>query len=163
MIRLLHSLDEVMASAEKMFLTLVAGIMTLVLMVQVVLRYVFAHPLFWAEEVSVQLLVFMTLIGISLLLRSRGHIAIDIVTTMLPERLRSALTVILDILALALIVFFAVVSTQWILRPEVRMELSPTTHLPVWYNYTMLPICLYAMAFHQLIALIHWFEPSSAE
>jgi TRAP-type C4-dicarboxylate transport system permease small subunit len=163
MINLLNRLDGFLAAAEKYLLTVVAGIMTLILMAQVVLRYVFSHPLFWAEEVSVQLLVFMTLIGFSLLLRSRQHITIDIITVVLPEKFRSVLAIILDILGLALIVFFALVSTQWILRPEVRLELSPTTHLPVWYNYTMLPIALYAMAFHQLIGLIHLIKTSSAE
>lgn len=60
MIHALNTLDDYLARLERLLLTVVSGAMTLILMAQVILRYAFSHPLFWAEEVSVQLLVFMT-------------------------------------------------------------------------------------------------------
>lgn len=162
MIHALTILDDYLARLENLLLTLVSGVMILILMSQVILRYLFSHPLFWAEEVSVQLLVFMTLIGLSLLLKDQRMITIDLVTSFFPKRIQSVLSTVLGVTSLAILIFFAFIATQWICRPEVRLEFSPTTDLPVWYNYTALPLALYAMVFHQLIRLIIHFR-SSAE
>ena len=148
MVGLIRRADDLLASVEKGFLTLFSGALVLILMCQVILRYGFSRPLFWAEEISVQLLVFITLFGLSLLLRSRQMIAIDMVIGALPDRLKIAVQYFLQVLGLVVVVFFAYEGTLWILRPEVRMELSPTTGLPIWINYAMFPISFYCMVFH---------------
>ena len=153
MIRFLKKLDGYLEAIEKLFLTIFSGALVMILLSQVVLRYGFSRPLFWAEEVSVQLLVFITLIGLSILLKSQQMIAIDMIINALPLVLKRGLTIILQALGLAVILFFAYEATLWILRPEVRMELSPTTGLPIWINYAMFPITFYCMAVHMAVAL----------
>jgi TRAP-type C4-dicarboxylate transport system permease small subunit len=148
MIGLIKKADEFLASVEKVLITVLSGALVLILMSQVILRYVFSRPLFWAEEISVQLMVFITLIGLSLLLKARQMIAIDMIINALPRNVKVGLIIVLQLVSLAVIVFFAYQGTLWILRPEVRMELSPTTGLPIWVNYAMMPITFYCMAFH---------------
>jgi len=148
MIQFIKKADEFLATVEKLFLNLFTGALVLILTVQVILRYVFSRPLFWAEEISLQLLVFSTLTGLSLLLKTRQMIVIDMVIAALPTHLKKKLTILLQILALGVILFFAYQGTLWILRPDVRMESAPTTGLPIWINYAMFPITFYAMAFH---------------
>ena len=158
MIVYIRKADEFLAAIERLFLTIFCGALIIILMTQVILRYGFSRPLFWAEEISVQLLVFITLIGMSLLLKARGMISIDIIVGALPTKLKKGLFIVLQFLGLAVLIFFAYQSTLWILRPEVRMELSPTTGLPIWVNYSMLPITLYGMVFHMaagLTTMIH--------
>ena len=154
MIALIRKADEFLASLEKWIITLLTGALVLILMSQVILRYVFSRPLFWAEEISVQLLVFITLFGLSLLLKSQQMIAIDMIIGALPARLKSKVQMALQVVSLAVIVFFAYQGTLWILRPEVHLEMSPTTGLPIWINYAVFPLTFYGMTFHLAAGLI---------
>lgn len=164
MIGFLKKADDYLAAAEKVLLSFFTGVLVLILMTQVILRYGFSRPLFWAEEISVQLLVFITLIGLSLLLKTRQMIAIDMIIGALPHIVKKGLSILLQILGLLVILFFAYEGTLWILRPEVRMELSPTTRLPIWINYAMFPITFYGMTFHMVAGLVSMvFEPSEME
>ena len=164
MIQFIQKTDNFLASVEKFFLTLFTGALVLILTTQVILRYGFSRPLFWAEEISLQFLVFSTLIGLSLLLKSRRMIAIDIVTSYLPASLLAKLNIVLQFLALAVILFFAYEGTLWLLRPEVWMELSPTLGIPIWINYAMFPITFYGMAYHLAAGLIIMIShPSQSE
>ena len=154
MLQLLIKADNFLAALEKLLLSLFTGALAIILMVQVVLRYGFSRPLFWAEEVSVQFLVFMTLFGLSLLIKQQRMIAIDLIINALARKHRKALALLLQFIGLAVGGFFAYEATLWLLRPEVRLELSPTTQLPVWYNYAMLPLAFYGMTYHLAVGFL---------
>ena len=148
MIVFIRKVDDFLALVEKGVISLLSGALILILMSQVVLRYIFSRPLFWAEEISVQLLVFITLIGLSLLLKTHRMIAIDMIIGALPRKMKGGLSFALQLLSLAVIVFFAYHGTLWILRPEAHLEMSPTTGFPIWINYAMFPLTFYGMAIH---------------
>ncbi|NIS67659.1 MAG: TRAP transporter small permease subunit [Proteobacteria bacterium] len=75
--------------------TVLAGLAVL----QVVLRYVFASPLMWVEEVSVMIMLWMTWLGISLLWLTKSHIVVDLLTNQLSQHVQKALASLIDILA----------------------------------------------------------------
>ena len=52
---------------------------------QVFLRYVANSPLFWSEELTRYLIVWLTFLGASLGIRHRGHIAIELIYRYLPD------------------------------------------------------------------------------
>ena len=147
-------LDGGIARIERLIAIALTAAITLIMMAQVVLRYLFSAPLFWAEEISVQLLVFVTLAGVSLLIREGGLVSVDILPAALSERRRHALFVLLGLVMLPLLVFVAYWGWDWISRSEVRIELGATTQLPRWYNYAALPIAFTAMVVHQFVAVL---------
>lgn len=89
--RLLHTLDERLALLERGLVAALTTALAVTMMAQVVLRYFFGAPLFWAEEISVQLLVFLTLLGLSLLVQSGQLVSIDFLPQALPPRGRHLL------------------------------------------------------------------------
>jgi TRAP-type C4-dicarboxylate transport system permease small subunit len=147
-------LDALIAQIERILVQVICLALTLILMTQVILRYGFSRPLFWAEEISVQLLVFMTLFGVGLLIHKQQLIAIDIVSSRIRGRAKTYLDLLLCTVATVVVGAVAMEATQWVLRPEVQVELSPTTQLPIWYSYAMLPTAFYFMLVHQLTALV---------
>lgn len=155
MVGTLNRIDRYLTAAERCFLGLLTGLLTVILCSQVVLRYGFSRPLFWAEEIAVELLVFMTLFGFSVLLQSRRLIEIDILTNVLPGRLMHGVRVTFQVVGLGVLVVLAWKGATWVLRPEVRAELSPTTGLPLWVNYTLFPVAFWFMAFHQAVGLVN--------
>jgi len=81
-------------------------------------------------------------------------IAIDFIVASLPDKIHKIIAIVLQILGLTVILVFAYEATIWILRPEVRLELSPSTQLPAWINYTLFPIAFYGMAIHMIVGFL---------
>lgn len=151
---LVQRADAALAAAEQALVVLLTAGITLIMMAQVVLRYFFSAPLFWAEEISVQLLVFTSIFGLSLLTRRGDLVSIDFLPRALPPRARHALLGALGLVMLAVLVFVGWLAWGWIGRDDVRLELSATTQLPRWWTYAVLPAGLAAMAVHQAAAVL---------
>jgi C4-dicarboxylate transporter DctQ subunit len=146
--------DDRLALLEKLIAMTVAALITLIIVAQVVLRYGFNAPLFWAEEAASQLMVFLTLLGLSLLIHSGRLISIEFVPNLASGVGKKFLYVLYGACIIALVLFLVWLSYTWMMKPQVRMEISPTTRIPRWYNYSVLPVALLAMAYHQLIRTI---------
>ena len=151
---LVERADAGLAAIEQVLVVLLIGGITAIMMVQVVLRYFFGAPLFWAEEISVQLLVFASVFGLSLLTRRGDLVSIDFLPRALSPRARHALMAALGGVMLAVVGFIAWLAWDWIARPDVRIELSATTQLPRWFTYAVLPVGLSCMAVHQAAAIL---------
>jgi TRAP-type C4-dicarboxylate transport system permease small subunit len=154
MYSLIQNLDNWLGRVEKTLVVVLTAGIAGIMMVQVVMRYFFSAPLFWAEEISVQLLVFVTLFGLSLLVQNGQMVSIDFLAQALGRRARHALMAVLGLLFLALALFMAKLGWDWVNLPEARMELGATTQLPRWYNYSALPLAMAAMAYHQFAAVL---------
>lgn len=76
--------------------------MTLVTFVQVVLRYAFGTGFVWSLEATVYTSAWLVLIGMSYGVRTRAHIAVDLVTSRLPPRAARMAAIV----ALALSLFY---------------------------------------------------------
>ena len=154
MFKLIQKIDQSLAKAEQVLVVILTAGIAGIMMTQVVMRYFFSAPIFWAEEISVQLLVFVTLFGLSLLVQRVQLVTIDFLPRALPERARHALLAVLGGVMLVLLVFIAKLGWEWINRADVRLELGATTQLPRWYNFTALPLAFAIMAWHQLAAIL---------
>lgn len=151
---LLYILDQLIGKLEYTLLALLTGILTLILTAQVILRYFFNSPLFWAEEVAVQILISATFIGTSYLIHKARLVRVDMLLMLLPASLARWSERLLHLFGFILLVVLCAYATEWIMRPEVRSDVSPTTQLPRWYNYAVLVVSFYTMAFHSLIHVI---------
>jgi TRAP-type C4-dicarboxylate transport system permease small subunit len=154
MFDLIQKIDRGLASAERGLVVALTAAMAGIMMTQVVMRYFFSAPIFWAEEISVQLLVFVTLFGLSLLVQRGQLVSIDFLPRALAPRPRHALLALLGCVMLALLGFLAWLGWDWVNRPEVRIELGATTQLPRWYNFSALPLAFALMTWHQLAAIL---------
>lgn len=79
---------------------------------QVTLRYVFASPLLWAEEVSVMALIWLCWIGAILSWLQGSHIVVDLFSGLLSAPVKHAFAVAFDVLALVGGTALCVVSLQ---------------------------------------------------
>lgn len=154
MFNLVLRIDRGVAQIERGILVVLTGGIAGIMMTQVIMRYFLSSPLFWAEEISVQMLVTATLFGISLLVHHGQLVAIDFLPRALPIRAGHALMAVLGLVLLGLFIFIAWIGWNWISQPSTRLELTPTTQLPRWYNYAALPMAMSTMALHQAIAIM---------
>lgn len=89
------------ATLSKLSLMLaVAGLMVLIgcVQYQVVGRYVFNDTPTWAEAVALLLVLYITALGLAVGVRDAGHIGMDSIVSLLPERLRLKLEILIHLL-----------------------------------------------------------------
>jgi TRAP-type C4-dicarboxylate transport system permease small subunit len=97
------------------FLTIVAGVMLVVLMLivslEVVLRYFFSSPTSWVVEISEYILLFIPFLVGARLLRHESHVKMDLLLLQLGRKSRAMLNTItsfLSALICAVLFFFGV-------------------------------------------------------
>lgn len=112
--------------------------MAVVVLVQVVLRYVFRSPLVWAEEASVFLMIWISFVGSGLAIRDGAHIAMNLLYVRLPP-LWSRL--VLAASCLAILAFLGVLFWQGLLLALfVGDQPSPALRIPMTWPYLIMPI-----------------------
>ena len=137
---ILVRLDHALNLAEWGFIGGALAFASVLLFVNVVMRYVFLNPLNWVEETSLYLMVWIVFIGGSIAIRTRGHMAIDLLPLALspPNRRRLALAV-----SVASLLFFAVFfwySLEHTLRVRSISQLTPVMQAPMWLTYLAMPV-----------------------
>ncbi|KGF67109.1 C4-dicarboxylate ABC transporter permease [Hoeflea sp. BAL378] len=81
------------------------GLMVLIILLQVIFRYVFNNALAWPDEASRFLMLWMTGLIAPSAYRWGGFVAIDMVKDMLPLRLGSLLGLLLLLISLVVLVY----------------------------------------------------------
>jgi TRAP-type C4-dicarboxylate transport system permease small subunit len=126
-------------SIERWLLALVMALLCLITMGNVVVRYFTNISFAFTEEISVSLMVVMTLIGASTAFYRNKHIAIIFVVDRLPPRIREH--VVLFSLAASTLMFALLVwygtRMAW---DDYRFEVtSPALGVPQWFYSAWLP------------------------
>jgi TRAP-type C4-dicarboxylate transport system permease small subunit len=89
------------ATLSKLSLMLaVAGLIVLIACVQyqVIGRYVFNDTPTWAEALALLLVLYITALGLAVGVRDAGHIGMDSIVSLLPEKLRLKLEIVIHVL-----------------------------------------------------------------
>lgn len=152
-LEVISKIDQFVGRIEYVVIALLSALIALILITQVILRYLFSSPLFWAEEISVQMLVLLSFWGASYALQKGEVIKVDLMSLCISGRFKNIVELVLKAISFLVIAGLCYFSTEWILRPEVHAEMSPTTDLPKWYNYSMMIVALYFMAWHILASM----------
>ncbi|SFV30700.1 TRAP-type C4-dicarboxylate transport system, small permease component [Devosia crocina] len=125
---------------ENYLLTAILVTISVVLVVQVFMRYFVNSPLVWAEELARYLLVWCTMIGTSLAVRESRHIVVDFAPVLFGPRSVG----IFRLISMAGIIVFSIVviyySVPFVQRVQQMNQLSPSLEIPMWWVYLALPV-----------------------
>jgi TRAP-type C4-dicarboxylate transport system permease small subunit len=105
----MQRLNDLLILFCKITIMIMVPVMTMVIFVQVLLRYVFLSPLGWAEELSRYLMVWISCLGAAYATRSGMHVSIVFLKNRFPEHIRSGVTLMTH---LSLILFFLVCTVK---------------------------------------------------
>jgi TRAP-type C4-dicarboxylate transport system permease small subunit len=156
--------DALLCRLEEGFIALALAFAGCLLFVNVIGRYVFHAPISWAEEVSLYLIVWMVFIGASVAIRTRGHIAMDLLPLALSRKNRSRLAIFTGLIVLIFLVVFFFFSAEHTLRIRASGQLTPVMQAPMWLTYLAMPVgsVLMFIRMTQVLwrALQNQYEPS---
>ena len=151
-LRCLTQFDNFLAKLEAGALIGLVSIMTIVVFLQVLYRYVLTQPLHWSEELARYLFVWISMIGAALALHKRGHFGLDLFYKMLPDRGRRVLGFLIYGL-MGLVILVILVEGIHLVQKTALQE-SPAMAISMGWAYACLPVGAALMAFHLLVMVL---------
>ena len=137
----------------------------LVLSYSVLIRYVLHEPTEWQDETAVFLIVGATFLSAAGVQAKRGHVAIEALTGLLPPAANRARLVLVDIVSLAFVTFFAWKSWSLFHEAWEDGQISQSTWgPPLWIPYLLMAagMSLLSLQFVLQIAEAVLYGPRSA-
>ena len=117
------------------------GITTIIVIVQIICRYVLFYSLPWSEELCKYMFVWLVFLSFSLCVRNHMQIKIDILETSIKQKtLKGLLKLFYDVVSLGFVCIYIYCAIQ--LVSAGTLSVSPAMHLPMWYVYMVMPIGL---------------------
>ncbi len=142
----LTKVDHILAKAEAAVLITLVAVMTVVVFLQVVYRYVLTQPLHWSEELARYLFVWLSILGATLGLQKRGHFGLDFFYRMFPDKRRRFLQFLIYLLMGGVIL---VILVQGIKLVQITvLQESPAMGISMGWAYACLPVAAALMAIH---------------
>ena len=133
--------------ANRWALILLLAAMSVIIFVNVALRYLTSQSIEWAEEVSRHMMIWLTFLGAGPVLRYGGHIAVENLQDALPRRGAIALRMLV---AALLFLFFGFMAWYgWLYMQRTMFQLTAVTQIPFAYIYS-------AMAIGGLLLIVHF-------
>ena len=160
--RSIQKVDKCLSMIENAVIILGLSAMFLILLAQVIMRYVFSRPLTWSEEAARFIFVYVSFIGISYAYRQKGHIRMEVVVNLFPQAVRRGLEVLINLGTIALFCYMIPFSFRFI--GIQAGEKATATHIPMSIVYTALPLGMALSCVRLLISSLRivWGEEENA-
>lgn len=139
--------------SEKILATLL-GIMGLLMLAQVIFRYLLNIPLSFSEEAARLIFVWTVFLGAAEAFRRKAHVGIDVLVRAFPERLRRGVEGVVFIVIAATLVLL-VISGIKVVKTTMHSSLV-TLPLPTSSLYLVIPVVCSLMLLHALWMAITW-------
>jgi TRAP-type C4-dicarboxylate transport system permease small subunit len=130
--------NDLMLTFCKYVLIVMVPVMTVIIFVQVVLRYVFQSPFSWAEELARYLLVWITCFGSAYAIRDGMHISISYLRTKLRGPAQTFVTAIIYVVTLGFFIYC--VKEGSIFSLEQWRQRSTAMQIPMTIPYMAIPL-----------------------
>jgi TRAP-type C4-dicarboxylate transport system permease small subunit len=143
---------DTLNKAVGIVLAVMLGVMSILVIAQVISRFVIQFPIIWSEELSRYLMVYIVFAGASLAIRHNQLISIEILPESLSEKKREILIIFVMILS---IVFFGILFFQGLsMIGHVKDQMSAGLGISMSYAYAAIPIGSFLLALNSLAFIL---------
>ena len=148
-------------------------IMLIIMVIQVLCRYVFDAPLAWAEEMIRYIYLAVSFIGAAIAVRETSHISISILPAIVSgltrhnERKTAIVLKVTDIFAdLVGVIFWAWMTlklSDYVMDVKLSGQLSVANQWPMWLIYIPVVVSGGLMTFHYILNIIERITDNTVE
>ena len=129
---------KILNQVVEAFTALVLAFMTILVLLQVVYRYILSIPFPESQELAVYAMVYVVTFGSTIAVYRKSHIAVNFVVDNCPPKIA---LIVRCIAYVSLLVFFYLLMTEgWGLTMRSMRQMSPTTGIPVGYIMGTIPV-----------------------
>jgi TRAP-type C4-dicarboxylate transport system permease small subunit len=134
---------------------------TLIIVHQVVVRYVFKIPTIWQVETAIYLLIAATFLGAPYGLKENAHINIDLLIIKLPEAGRRKLDIVTSLIAMLFCFFLAYRGgVMWWEAFEGNWRSSSLLSVPLVYPYALIPVGMFITGLQYIVKITGMLFPA---
>ena len=116
------------------------AVMSVVVFLQVIFRFVIKASLPWSEELSRYLLVYITYFGCAYGIKTGAHLGVEAFVLILPKTVQKAINVLVQIGGLVVCVLILKFGADIVFSQMQSGQLSPAMRLPMWRIFSASPI-----------------------
>ena len=135
---------------EKWLVTIFLSIMSVVVFVQVIMRYAFGSSLSWSEELARYLAIWLIYIGVSYAAKECRHVSVTLIELFTSRRTSIYINVIANIIFFLFALVLVYYGTTLLMRTARMGQISPALALPMWVVYASAPVGFALTAFRLL-------------
>lgn len=151
MLRFLKSLNRRAVAIERLLAGSLVLSVFLVVLLQVVMRYVFQRPNPWSEELSRFGFIWLSMLGAALAVELRTHFVFDLLVARLSARLQLLVRICSTAFVAAMAVGMIVFGLELVYLAS--SQRSPALNLPVSWIYASVPTAGLLMLLHITAAI----------
>ncbi len=141
--------EQWLVTANRAVVFVMMAVMTTLVFINVIARYLFNYSIIWAEEISQYLMIWIAYLGAGLALREGRHVALEIVHDRLPALLSRRLRMVLAGLVLAFMGTITVLGFQFSIF--VWSQETPVLNIPLGIPTLAIPIGTLLFAVHLIL------------
>jgi len=131
---------KVPLAAEDWLAVIVLAVLALITFTNVLVRYFTDQSFAWTEEISIFLLIVLTMAGGSAAFVRNHHIRIEAVADGGTPARRRALALLANSVVLLFFILLTVLSVRLVMDEYIYEETSPAIGVPTWWYSVWLPI-----------------------
>lgn len=128
--KFIHWLDEYL---EITLCVALMSVMTVIIFIQVVMRYIFQNSLTWSEELARYCFIWLIYLGISYGCKIMKHIKIDAALKMFPQKAKPYVVILGELCVLAFSVYIVITGWNLTVFQAALGKTSPALGLPLQY------------------------------
>jgi len=130
--------NDLLLSLCKYAIIIMVPLMTGIIFVQVILRYVFHSPFSWAEELARYLLIWITCLGSAYAIRDGMHISISYLQSKLKGSAQTVVRMVIYVLTLGFFIYC--IKEGMLFSLAQWTQLSTAMQIPMTFPYIAIPI-----------------------
>ncbi|MDD5922210.1 MAG: TRAP transporter small permease [Eubacteriales bacterium] len=123
---------------EKFILVVTIGLMVVIMLYQVIMRYVFSKSNAWSEELTRYLFILNVMLASAVAVRSNSHLQIDVFLNKMHEKTKAGFTIVSTILGI-IFLFYLLKASIDVCRYTVN-NISAGLHFTMAIPYASIPI-----------------------
>ena len=150
--KILNWLDN---NLEVVLCVILMSVMTVIIFIQVVARYVFHNSLTWSEELARYIFIWLIFLGISYGSHLRKHIKIDAALSLFPKKVRPYIQIVGDILFLILAVYLVYTGFNYSVYQAEMGKRSSAMGIPYQFVYSSVWVGFGLTAIRQVQAIVY--------
>ena len=137
------------------------GYMAVMVLAQVIGRYLFNYSIDWAAETATFAQIWMIFLAAGLAMRQKLHVSVDALTNVLPVPILRIFTIIVAVPCLWFL-WQAIVGSLTLINVG-QIQTSPVLQIPMWIPYLSLPLGLGYFGLELVLSLAaRWKDPKGS-
>lgn len=128
-------------------------ITSLLVFVQVLLRYMFNYSIAWSEEAARYMIAWFIFLGSSMAVKDNAHVNMDALSNLIKGKVNQAISIVIDLINIA---FCIVIIMAGLKMVQSAMDLGTTAtsiSLPLYIPYASVPVGVFFMLIRYIFSI----------